>query len=112
MRRRRRDGAGRRRAAGPAGSRWGGPPVLRSRPGLGLEGHDVLRGRALCALDHVELDLGALRKAPMALGLDGAVMAEDVLLAVVTRDGAEALRVVEALGRSRRTPRLLPLRFE
>src|SRR5439155_11157963 len=88
------------------------PPHLRSRPGLGLEGHDVLRGRALCALDHVELDLGALRKAPMAFGLDGAVMAEDVLLAVVTRDEAEALLVVEPLDRSCRTHRLLLLVFE
>src|SRR5438094_167929 len=76
---------------------------------LVLEGHHVLRGRALRALDHVELDLGAFTQAPMPIGLDGAVMAEDVLLAVVTRDEAEALVIIEPLDRSCRTHRLLLL---
>src|SRR5581483_9395157 len=72
-----------------------------------LERHYVFRGRALRALDHVELDLGAFLEAPMAVGLDRGVMAEDVAAAVVTRDEPEALLIVEPLDRSCRTHRLL-----
>src|SRR5438477_10903933 len=101
------------KSGGPAGSRPRGRLSWRSRLRLVLEGHHVLRGRALRALDHVELDLGAFTQGPMAaIGLDGAVMAEDVLLAVVTRDEAEALLVIEPLDRSCRTHRLLLLVFE
>src|SRR6185295_14143644 len=109
MRRPSRDG--RRKSGGPRRLAPRGPPC-----GLGLrlvlERRDVLGGRALRALDHVELDLVAFLQAPVSLGLDGAVMAEDVLLAVVTRDEAEALFVVEPLDRSCRTHRLLLLVVE
>src|SRR5207249_1448129 len=77
-----------------------------------LEGHHVLRSRALLALHHVELDLGALAKRLVTLALDGAVMTEDVLAAVVTGDEAEALVVGEPLDRSCRTHCRTPLVVE
>src|SRR5436309_12513268 len=89
------------------------PPV--TAPGCRsarLEGHHVLRSRALLALHHVELDLGALAKRLVTLALDGAVMTEDVLAAVVTGDEAEALVVGEPLDRSCRTHCRTPLVVE
>src|SRR5437899_11363492 len=58
---------------------------------------DVLRLQALGPLDHLDLDLLAFRKRAEALGLDRCVVAEDVSAAVVLRDEAEALRIVEPL---------------
>src|SRR5439155_178870 len=64
----------------------------------------VARGR--------ELHVGAHTLVPRPIGLDGDVTADDGLLAVVTRDEAEALVVIEPLDRSCRTHRLLLLVFE
>src|SRR5512141_239583 len=58
---------------------------------------DVLRRRTLLALDDVELDGLALGERLEALSLDGRVMHEAILLAVVRGDEAKALRVVEPL---------------
>src|SRR5437016_2458076 len=52
----------------------------------------VLGARALLALDHFELHLGALLERPVALGLDVRVVHEQIL-ARVRRDEAEALGV-------------------
>src|SRR5688500_2688481 len=57
----------------------------------------VLRGGALLALHDVELHALTLGEALKALALDARMVNEAVLLAVVTRDEAEALRVVEPL---------------
>src|SRR5438128_8287095 len=99
-------------ASRPDGAPGCPPPV--TAPGCRsarLEGHYVLRSRALLALHHVELDLGALAKR-VTLALDGAVMTEDVLAAVVTGDEAEALVVGEPLDRSCRTHCRTPLVVE
>src|SRR5206468_282308 len=65
-----------------------------------LQLDDVLRGRALLALDHVELDPLALGQALEALGLDGRMVDEAVLLTALGRDETEALGVVEPFDRS------------
>src|SRR5215208_8215669 len=57
----------------------------------------ILRGRTLLALHHVELDPLALGERLEALPLDGRVVDEAVLLAVIARDEAKALRIVEPL---------------
>src|ERR671937_554339 len=64
---------------------------------------DVLGGRALLALHDVELHALALGERLEPRALDGRVMHEAVLLAVVARDEAEALRVVEPLHGAGRT---------
>src|SRR3954451_13372152 len=61
------------------------------------DGADVLRLRALRALRDVELDLLVLVQGLVALGLDGRVVHEDVVAAVLLRDEAEALLGVEPL---------------
>ena len=67
----------------------------------GLEVDDVLGSRALLAVYHVKLNLCTLGQTLEALALDGAVMAENVLLSVVARDEAEAFFVIEPLDCSR-----------
>src|SRR5205085_8552913 len=62
-----------------------------------LQRLDVRRGRALLALRHVEGDLLAFLERLVARALDGGVMGEEILAAVIRRDEAEALRVVEPL---------------
>ncbi len=51
---------------------------------------DVLRLRALRTLRDVELDLLVLVEALVAVGLNGRVVHEDVVAAVLLRDEAEA----------------------
>src|SRR5690606_696041 len=58
---------------------------------------DVLRLRALRALGDVELDLLVLVQRLVAVGLDGRVVHEDVVAAVLLRDEAETLLGVEPL---------------
>src|ERR687893_789295 len=58
---------------------------------------DVLRLRALGALGDVELDLLVLVEGLVALRLDGRVVHEDVVAAVLLRDEAETLLGVEPL---------------
>src|SRR6185369_15794123 len=57
----------------------------------------VLGRRAILPLNHVELDTLAFGQRLEAAALNGGVMDEAVLLAVLTRDEAESLRVVEPL---------------
>src|SRR5262245_49196850 len=64
--------------------------------GVSLHFPDVGRLQALGASRHLELDLIALAEALEALSLDGAVMDEDVLAALLG-DEAESLRIVEPL---------------
>src|SRR6476646_1608095 len=58
---------------------------------------DVLRLRALRALGDVELDLLVLVQRLVAVGLDGRVVHEDVVAAVLLRNEAETLLGVEPL---------------
>src|SRR5204863_345452 len=58
---------------------------------------DVLRGGALLALNHLELHALAFGERLEALRLNGAVMHEAVLAAILGRDEAEALGVIEPL---------------
>src|SRR5260370_27186219 len=69
---------------------------------------DVLRLQPLGALDHFELHFLALGEGAESLGLDGGVVAEDVLTAAVLGDEAVALGVVEPLHSSSRHSRRLP----
>src|SRR2546425_2991088 len=62
-----------------------------------LQLHDVLSGGALLPLNHLELDPLAFGQGLEAILLDRGVMHEAVLFAVLGRDEAEALRVVEPL---------------
>src|SRR5687768_16326525 len=64
---------------------------------------DVLGGRALLPLHDVELHDLTLGERLEAVAGDGAVVDEAVLLTVVGRDEAEALRVVEPLHFAGRT---------
>src|SRR6478735_5265030 len=70
---------------------WNRSSVSRS------ERTDVLRLRALRALGDVELDLLVLVQRLVAVGLDGRVVHEDVVAAVLLGDEAEALLSVEPL---------------
>src|SRR5882672_7064143 len=58
---------------------------------------DVRGGRAFLSLRHVEGDLLAVLERLVARALDRAVVREQILAAVIRRDEAEALRVVEPL---------------
>src|ERR1044071_6360044 len=83
----------------PRGRGW--PSMARARgvaakPGS-AEADDVLGRGALGALHGVELDALALAERAEAAALDGAVMDEQVLAAVLGRDEPEALGVVEPL---------------
>src|SRR5687767_9337844 len=62
-----------------------------------LDLDDFLRRRALLALDDVELDLLTLGEGLVALGLDGGVMDEAVLLTIGPGDEPETLFRVEPL---------------
>ena len=64
------------------------------------EGTDALRLQALWALSDVELDALAVLKGAVAVGLDGGVMDENVLVLTVNGDEAEALVSVEPLNGS------------
>src|SRR5690606_3775651 len=66
---------------------------------LRVEPYHVLGGRPLLALNDVELDPLAVVQRAETAALDGAVVHEDVLLAVVTRDEAEPLLRIEPLHR-------------
>src|SRR6478609_9615832 len=70
---------------------WNRSSVSRS------ERTDVLRLRALRALGDVELDLLVLVQRLVAVGLDGRVVHEDVVAAVLLRNEAETLLGVEPL---------------
>src|SRR3569833_275770 len=65
--------------------------------GLASERANVLRLRALGALRDVELDLLVLVQGLVALRLDGRVVHEDVVAAVLLRNEAETLLGVEPL---------------
>src|ERR1041385_4144195 len=81
-----------------------------ARPGLlGGDLRDVLRRRALLALDDRELHSLALGQGTEALVLNRRMMDETVLLAVLWGDEAEALGVVEPLHRAGRTHSTTPL---
>src|SRR3954462_5467106 len=69
---------------------------LRCRD-LAAELGDVLGGRALRALDDVELDALAFGKRAEARTLDRRVVDEAILLSTLRRDEAKALRGVEPL---------------
>ena len=72
-----------------------GPGV---RPeGLASGETDVLSLQALGAAGNIELDLLPFLEGAEALGLDRAVVAEEVLTPAVLRDEPESLRVVEPL---------------
>src|SRR5688500_20292727 len=89
------DGALRNRSA-PSGRAVERPP--RARAGVGSHrARDVLGGRPLLALHDVELHRVTLGQRLEAAALDGAVVDEAVLRAVVGGDEAEPLRVVEPL---------------
>src|SRR6266536_2757842 len=68
-----------------------------------LELGDVLSGRALLALHDVELDALAFGERLVAAALDGRMMNEAILLTILGRDEAKALRIVEPLYRAGRT---------
>ena len=68
-----------------------------SRAARRLHGLDIGRGRTLLAGAHFEGDLLAFLQRLVAVHLDRAVMGEQVLAAVIGRDEAEALGVVEPL---------------
>src|SRR4051794_21517147 len=83
---------------GPDVSRRGPLDALVRRSLLcGSERANVLRLRALGALRDVELDLLVLVQGLVALALDGRVVHEDVVAAVLLRNEAEALLGVEPL---------------
>src|SRR5690606_9978304 len=85
-------------------------PGWRFRFAVGVaasDPRDVLRRGALGALDHVELDAVALGQRLEPAALDGAVMDEAVLRAVLARDEPEALGLVEPLHGSPGTHSLL-----
>src|SRR5512143_2147863 len=68
-----------------------------------LELGDVLSGRALLALHDVELDALAFGERLVAVALDRRMMDEAILLTILGRDEAKALRIVEPLYRAGRT---------
>src|SRR5690348_1884591 len=71
-----------------------------SRVPLASDGADLRCRRAFRALRRLELDLLAFLQRLEPAHLDLAVMGEEVLAAVVRRDEAEALRIVEPLDRA------------
>ena len=60
-----------------------------------LDGHHILRRRALLALDNFEFYLLTLGQGLEALALNRRVMTKDVLLTVVTGDEAKAFFVAK-----------------
>src|SRR5262245_6853809 len=77
----------------------GATPRPRGATGVGstTQLRHVLCSGPLLALNHVELDAIAFGQRLEAAALNGGVMDETVLLAVLTCDEAEPLRVVEPL---------------
>src|SRR3954454_1115558 len=73
---------------------------------------NVLRLRALRTLRDVELDLLVLVQGLVALALNGRVVHEDVVAAVLLRNEAEALLGVEPLDGALSHARLLLIRGE
>src|SRR5689334_170008 len=78
------------------------------RWGRASERADVLRLRALRTLGYVELDLLVLVEGLVALRLDGRVVNEDVVAAVLLGDEAEALLSVEPLNGALSHARISP----
>src|SRR5690348_8739760 len=72
-------------------------PGLFAMRTAGLDRLDVRRRRAFGALGDVERNLLRLLQRLVAIHLDGAVVGEKILAAVVRRDESEALGVVEPL---------------
>jgi hypothetical protein len=72
------------------------PPHALSAAALG-DRADVRRLRALLPLARLELDLRALNEALEALAVDAAVVDEEVFAALVGRDEAVPIVVVEPL---------------
>jgi hypothetical protein len=68
-----------------------------------VDAHDVLGRGALLALHHVELHALTLGERLEAAALDGRVVDEAILAAVLGGDEAEALGVVEPLDGTGRT---------
>src|SRR3954447_2296926 len=96
---------------GPDVSRRGPLEALVRRSLLcGSERANVLRLRTLRALRDVELDLLVLVQGLVALALDGRVVHEDVVAAVLLRNEAEALLGVEPLDGALSHARLLLIR--
>src|SRR5688500_14011154 len=93
-----------KRTGPPRVSRW--PHPRRSAGSADLD--DVLGGGALLALDDLELDPVAFLQRLEAVPLNRRIVNEAVLLAVLRRDEAEALRVVEPLHGTGRTHALTP----
>src|SRR5436305_15231878 len=71
--------------------------VRLSEAGSAGDLDDVLGGRALVALDHVELHAVTLGQRLEAVALDGRVMDEAVLLPVIPGEETEPFAVVEPL---------------
>src|SRR5690606_28252369 len=71
--------------------------------------NDVLGRRALLGLDDLELHALPLRERPEALALDGRVVDEAILRAVLRGDEPEALRLVEPLHGTGRTHSRTPV---
>jgi hypothetical protein len=86
-----------------------GHPVRVFTDEVGSELGDVLRGGALLALHHVELNRRALGQALEAVALNGAVVDEAVLRTVLRRDESEALGIVEPLYSPSGTHTVLPV---
>jgi hypothetical protein len=63
------------------------------------EPNDILGRRTLLTLHDIELHLLALGQRPESLSLDGTVVHEAVLAAILRRDETEALLVIEPLDR-------------
>src|SRR6185312_2232824 len=85
---------------GSSGHADAGRPACRHRPACvrrSTDRADVRRLRALLALGRLEFDFRALGEALEACAGDTAVMDEEVLPAVVRRDEAVPLAVVEPL---------------
>src|SRR5260370_20113525 len=76
---------------------WDGAARLTASLAAGLQLDDVLSRWALLTLYDVELDPLAFGERLEALCLDRGVVHEAVLLAILTRDETETLRVVEPL---------------
>src|SRR5687768_12279625 len=98
-----RRGAGSASRSRPLVSAAAVPRRLVRWPRLAAELDDVLGGRALLALHDVALHALTLGERLEAAALDGRVVDEEILAAVLGRDEAEALGVVEPLDGAGRT---------
>src|SRR5438045_2230618 len=89
-----------RRSITTGASQSGAPRSNRPAVPSGAHPRDVLRGWTLLTLHDVELDRLAFGKRLEAASLNRRMMDETILLAIGTREEAEALRVIEPLDRS------------